>query len=55
MTITIDPDVIPLTEPDEEVEYDPEEHEYTFSKLPARLQDRAQRFTNIYHSLRNNQ
>lgn len=30
-------------------------HEYTFSKLPARLQDRAQRFTNIYHSLRNNQ
>lgn len=28
MTITIEPDLIPLTEPDEEIEYDPEEHEY---------------------------
>jgi len=27
MTIVIEPDVIPLTEPEEE-EYDPEEHEY---------------------------
>lgn len=30
-------------------------HDYAFSKLPTRIQDRAQRFTNIYHSLRNNQ
>ena len=29
MTITIEPDIIPLTRPEEEPdEYDPEEHEY---------------------------
>ena len=28
---------------------------FSFTKLPARIQDRAQRFTNIYQSLRNNQ
>ncbi len=29
MTITIEPDVIPITQPSEdEEEYDPEEHEY---------------------------
>jgi len=30
-------------------------HGYTFSKLPTHIQDRAQRFANIYHSIRNNQ
>lgn len=30
-------------------------HGFSFNKLPAHIQDRAQRFTNIYQSLRNNQ
>lgn len=30
-------------------------HDFSFDKLPVRIQDRAQRFTNIYHALRNNQ